>query len=359
MRLQLYFPFRFFLLWSSAVAFVASTAQAVLINGAGATFPFPLYFRWFFVYHQAHPTVQINYQPVGSGGGIRQFHQGTLDFGATDIPLSDSQMDTMTQLLHFPVALGSLAIAYHGDSLPDGLQFSETALAHLFLGSLVFWDDPLLQQANPKIRLPHLPITLIRRSDGSGASAILTEYLSKISPVWKKQVGTGTSVKWPAGVGGKGNQGVADLVQQSQGAIGYLELLFAKAKKMKMAALENTCHRYILPSLASTTAAARESMLPIPPDLRFSLTRAPGEEAYPLAAFTYFLIKPEAKTSKDRAILAFLNWAIEPEGQRIAVEMDYAPLPTALVSFLKQKVQQLLNPPKKGEVPHASSVQGT
>ena len=266
---------------------VASVSAQTSLNGAGATFPYPMYSKWFDEYHKIKPGIQINYQSIGSGGGIRQITEGTVDFGASDGPMNDEQIAAFkqkrgTMILHFPTVLGADVPAYNIPGVNATLNFTPDALAGIFLGKVKKWNDPLIAQSNPNVKLPGVDIIVIHRSDGSGTTYVWTDYLSKVSPEWNQRVGKGTSVNWPVGLGGKGNEGVAGLVRQTQGAIGYVELIYAIQNKMPYGNVRNSSGKFIQANLASVTAAAAGAA--IPDDFRVSITNAPGKDAYPVSA---------------------------------------------------------------------------
>ncbi|MGA7380718.1 MAG: phosphate ABC transporter substrate-binding protein PstS, partial [Terriglobales bacterium] len=289
---------------------VPAGAQTTL-NGAGATFPYPMYSKWFSEYHKAHPDIQINYQSIGSGGGIRQVLAGTVDFGASDGPMTDEQLSqAKTKILHVPTVLGANVPAYNIPGVTAELKFTPEALAGIFLGRINSWNDPAIATANPGVNLPNQAIIVIHRSDGSGTTYIWTDYLSKVSPEWQSQVGKGTSVKWPVGLGGKGNEGVAGMIRQMQGSIGYIELIYAIENKISYGIVKNAAGSYVKASLASVTAAAA-SVKSMPADFRVSITNAPGKDAYPISSFTWLLIPAQSKDSQKGKILAdFLAWMV-------------------------------------------------
>ncbi len=301
-------------------------SASTLINGAGATFPFPLYSKWFSDYNKSHPDVQINYQSIGSGGGIRQFGQRTVDFGASDAPMTDAQLaDLKEPVLHVPTVLGAVVASYNLPEVKERLVLSGEVLADIFLGKITKWNDPALVALNPKAGLPEKPILVVHRSDGSGTTNIFTEYLSKVSPGWKSKTGTGTAVKWPVGLGGKGNEGVAGLMKQTPGSIGYLEMIYAMKGGLSVAAVKNKSGAAVFPDTASITAAA--SGVAVPADFRVSLTDAPGKAAYPISGFTYILVwKKPSDAAKGKQFTEFLNWALT-EGQGGVAALHYAPLP--------------------------------
>jgi phosphate transport system substrate-binding protein len=314
-------------------------AQTTL-NGAGATFPYPMYSKWFSQYHKDHPDVEINYQSIGSGGGIRQVLAGTVDFGASDGPMTDEQLaQAKTKILHVPTVLGADVPAYNLN-VSGELKFTPEALAGIFLGKIKTWNDPALAKANPELKLPGDPIIVIHRSDGSGTTFIWTDYLSKVSPDWKTQVGTGTSVKWPVGLGGKGNEGVAGMLRQMPGAIGYVELVYAVQNKIPYGQVKNSAGNSVKASVDSVTAAAA-SMKDLPADFRVSIVNAPGKNAYPISSFTWLLIPAQSKDATKGKILAdFLNWMVS-DGQRMTTELTYAPLPEDVATKVKAEIKQV------------------
>ena len=302
----------------------SASAQGLLINGAGATFPFPIYSKWFSEYNRLHPDIKFNYQSIGSGGGIKQFTDGTVDFGASDAPMKDDQIAKAPDVVHIPTVLGADVVAYNVPGV-SSLRVSPETLASIFLGKITKWNDPALAADNPGLKLPDQSITVARRSDGSGTTYIFTDYLSKISPEWKTRVGAGTSVNWPVGLGGKGNEGVTGIVKSTPGSIGYVELIYAIQQKLPMADIKNKDGTWVKPSLQSTTAAA--GGVQMPDDFRVSITNPAGKDAYPISGFTYLLVHRDAKDkAKGTAIINFLRWAMA-DGQSLATSLDYAPLP--------------------------------
>ena len=311
------------------------------INGAGATFPNPIYQKWFSEYHKAHSDVQFNYQSIGSGGGIRQVLAGTVDFGATDGPMTDEQLSqAKTRILHIPTVLGAVVPAYNVPGVSSELKFTPQALAGIFQGKITTWNDPALAKENPGVNLPNQPIIVVHRSDGSGTTFIFTDYLSKVSPEWANGPGKGTSVKWPVGLGGKGNEGGAGQVRQLQGSIGYIELIYAVQNKIPYGVVKNSGGNYVKASLDSVTAAAASAKT-IPADFRVSITNAPGKEAYPISSFTWLLVPEKSKDAGKGKILAdFLNWMVD-DGQKMTAELTYAPLPESVASKVKGAIKQV------------------
>ncbi len=315
-------------------------AQTTL-NGAGATFPYPMYSKWFSEYHKLHPDIQINYQSIGSGGGIRQVINGTVDFGASDGPMTDDMLkEAKTKILHMPTVLGADVPAYNIPGVTAELKFTPDALAGIFLGKITKWNDKALTSANPGVSLPDKDIIVVHRSDGSGTTYIWTDYLSKISPEWQSQVGKGTSVKWPIGLGGKGNEGVAGSIRQLQGSIGYVELIYAVQNNITYGSVRNAAGNFVKASLDSVTAAAA-SAPKMPADFRVSITNAPGKDAYPISSFTWLLIPAQSKDAAKGKILAdFLNWMVT-DGQKMTAALSYAPLPEGVVQKEKDAIKQV------------------
>jgi phosphate transport system substrate-binding protein len=315
--------------------------ETVTLNGAGATFPYPMYSKWFSEYNKLHPDIQFNYQSIGSGGGIRQVLAGTVDFGATDGPMTDEQLSqAKTKILHIPTVLGADAPAYNIPGVSEELKFTPELLVNIFLGKITSWNDAALAKANPGVNLPNQSIIVIHRSDGSGTTYIWTDYLSKVSTDWKNQVGKGTSVKWPVGLGGKGNEGVAGMIRQMQGSIGYVELIYAVQNHIAYGSVKNAGGEFVKASLASVTAAAA-SVKSMPADFRVSITNAPGKDAYPIASFTWLLIPtPSKDAAKGKIIADFLNWMVE-DGQKMTADLSYAPLPESVVAKVKETIKQV------------------
>jgi len=301
-------------------------AQTTL-NGAGATFPYPMYSKWFTEYHNLHSDIQINYQSIGSGGGIRQVLAGTVDFGASDGPMTDEQLSqSKIKILHVPTVLGAVVPAYNAPGVSGEVKFTPDVLANIFLGKITNWNDKSIAAANPGVKFPDQPIIVVHRSDGSGTTYIFTDYLSKVSPEWQGGVGKGTSVKWPVGLGGKGNEGVAGVVRQMQGAIGYVELIYAVQNNIPYGVVRNSSGAFIKASLDSVTAAAA-SVKSMPADFRVSITNAPGKDAYPISSFTWLLIPTQSKeAAKGKIIQDFLTWMLV-DGQKMTAALTYAPLP--------------------------------
>jgi phosphate transport system substrate-binding protein len=331
----------FIRLLAAALVFTSGAAladEALLITGAGATFPAPLYTKWFDEYNKLHPEVRINYQAIGSGGGIQQITNGTVDFGASDAPLLDEELARIPDAVHIPTTMGSVVVTWNG---PFGeLRLSPEVLSGIFLGKISRWNDPAIADTNPGAPLPDAAIHVIHRADGSGTTSIFTDYLSKVSPEWKEKVGAGKSVRWPTGLGAKGNDGVTGLVKQNPGAIGYVELAFARQNKLPMATLRNRHGAWVRPSVEATSAAAAGAA--IPADYRVSITDAEGKTAYPMASFTYLLVHRDlgGDAAKGKALVQFLWWALH-EGERFEVPLDYAPLPKPVAERVFKTIQGL------------------
>ena len=320
---------------------VASAFGQTTLNGAGATFPYPMYSKWFSEYSKLHSDVQINYQSIGSGGGIRQVTAGTVDFGASDMPMTDKQLsDAKAKILNIPTVLGADVPAYNIPGVTGEVKFTPDALAGIFLGKISRWNDKAITAANPDINFPDKEIIVVHRSDGSGTTFIWTDYLSKISPEWKSQVGSDTSVKWPVGMGAKGNEGVSGLVRQMSGSIGYVELIYAVQNKISFGSVRNSAGNFVKASLESVTAAAA-SAPKMPADFRVSITNAPGKDAYPVASFTWLLIPAQAKDANRGKILReFLDWMVN-DGQQMTTALAYAPLPQNVAEKVKETIKQV------------------
>ena len=304
------------------------------INGAGATFPYPIYSKWFSEYAKLHPDVRINYQSIGSGGGIRQLTAQTVFFGATDGPMTDDQLRTAPgPILHLPTVLGAVVPVYNIPGFTGDLKFSGPLLADIYLGKVKKWNDAAIARENPGVKLPATDIAVAHRSDGSGTTYIFVDYLSKVSPEFKDKVGMATSVSWPVGVGGKGNEGVAGLVKQTPGAIGYVELIYALQNSIPYGAVKNTAGTYLKASLESVTAAAAASAASMPADFRVSITNADGKDAYPISSYTWILMyQSPTDKAKSRKMVEFMRWAIT-DGEAFAKDLGYAPLPDAVVKL--------------------------
>ncbi len=312
-----------------------------LINGAGATFPYPIYSKWFDAYIKVDPEVRFNYQSIGSGGGIKQISSRTVDFGASDGPMTDAQLkQAPAELFHIPTVLGADVTTYNLPGNPK-LKFTPDVLADLFLGKITKWNDARLTALNPGVTLPDTSIVIVHRSDGSGTTYIWVDYLSKVSPEWQQKVGRGTSVNWPVGLGGKGNEGVAGQIKNTPGALGYVELAYAVQNKLPAGLVRNAAGKFIEPTIESTTAAAAGAATGMPTDFRVSLTNPPGDEAYPIASFTWLLVyRDQPNEVKGRAIVKFLWW-MSHEGQKYASDLLYAPLPAPVVKQIEARIKQV------------------
>jgi len=311
----------------------------LLINGAGATFPYPIYSKWFDEYAKVDPSVRFNYQSIGSGGGQKQITARTVDFGASDGPMSDENLaKTPGKILHLPTVAGADVITYNLSGDPK-LKLDGDTIVNIFLGNITKWNDPKIAALNPGVDLPDLPVIVVHRSDGSGTTYIFVDYLSSISPVWADSVGKGTSVKWPVGIGGKGNEGVAGQVKQLSGAVGYVELIYAKQNKMPYADVKNAAGNFITPSLDSVTAALATAK--IPDDFRFSMVNAPGDKAYPISGATWLLVYEQQKdAAKGKKLVEFLNWALT-KGEITAAALDYAPLPATVQQRVLARIKTI------------------
>ena len=316
--------------------------ESVMINGAGATFPYPLYSKWFDAYQKVDADAKINYQSVGSGSGIKQFSDKTVDFGASDAPMTDEQLaKAKFSIVHIPTVLGAVVVTYNLPGVDKGLHLTPSVLADIFLGKISAWDNEAIVKLNPKVKLPKEPIMVMRRSDGSGTTGIFTDYLSKVSPVWKEKVGAGNAVNWPVGLGGKGNEGVSGLIKQTPGSIGYVELIYAENNKLPYCAIKNKSDAFVLPSVASVSAAAQGALGRMPEDFRISITDADGKESYPISGFTYLLVEAQMQKPKGDKIVNFLRWAIK-DGQKMAEPLFYATLPKELVAKVEKKIDSIV-----------------
>ena len=318
-----------------------AAATGATLTGAGATFPNPIYSKWFDAYYR-ETGVRINYQSIGSGGGIRQFTEGTVDFGATDGPMTDEQIAAVPgDVLHVPTVLGAVVVTYNLPALgAKPLRFDGTTLADIFLGRISRWNDRRLAALNPGVALPAEDILVVHRSDGSGTSYIFTDFLSKVSPDWKTKVGRATSVNWPVGLGGKGNEGVTQQVKQSEGSIGYVELIYAISNGLPAAEIRNPAGQFVPATLKTVSAAAEGATFTPDTDFRVSITNAAGAESYPISSFTWLLIHAKDPTApKNRAILAFVSWMLEPAPQRMAADLHYAPLPVRVIELIQQRLK--------------------
>jgi len=319
----------------------ASIVSAQAINGAGATFPYPIYGKWFEEFRKKNPSIEINYQSKGSGAGIAQLTEGTVDFGASDMPMKDEQIAALkVKALHFPTVLGGVVPTFNVPGVSE-LQFSSEMMAGIFLGKITKWNDSKIAKANPGVKLPATDIVVVHRSDGSGTTFVFSDYLSKISPDWKAGPGANTSIKWPTGVGQQGNEGVAGMVKQTSGAVGYVELIYALQNKMNYGSVQNAAGVYLKANLDSVTAAAASAAKNMPADFRVSITNAPGKNAYPIASFTWLLIPTRIEDAKKRtALVSFLKWMLA-DGQKDCAALGYAPLPKEVVARELKQIAQI------------------
>jgi phosphate transport system substrate-binding protein len=315
----------------------------VKLNGAGATFPFVLYSKWFSEYNKLYSNIQINYQSIGSGGGIKQFTEKTVDFGASDAPMKDDQIQAAggaANVYHIPTVLGGVVPTYNLEGSPK-LKFTGEVLANIFLGKITKWNDPALTQLNPDAKLPDADIAVVHRSDGSGTSFVWTDYLSKVSPDWKSGPGASTSVNWPVGVGGKGNEGVAGLVKQTPNALGYVELAYAIQNQQAYGSVQNKAGKFVDPAIDSLTAAASGTAGSLPDDLRVSITDCDCPDGYPISSYTYILVNPnQTDATKAQTLVSFLWWGIH-DGEKFAKDLNYAPLPPEVVAKAEAKIKQI------------------
>ncbi|MGO9085402.1 MAG: phosphate ABC transporter substrate-binding protein PstS [Candidatus Sulfotelmatobacter sp.] len=332
-------------LWLVCFFLALPAVGQTTLNGAGATFPYPMYSKWFSDYHKIYSKIEINYQSIGSGGGIRQVTEGTVDFGASDMPMTDDQLKEAqtklkTKVFNIPTVLGAVVPAYNVAGITEELKFTPDILSGIFLGRISNWNDPAISAANPGVKFPNLDIVVVHRSDGSGTTFIWTDYLSKVSADWKAQVGSGTSVKWPKGMGGKGNEGVAGFVRNLPGSIGYVELIYAVQNHIPYGSVRNSAGVFLKASLDGVTAAAA-SAPKMPADFRVSITNAPGKDAYPISSFTWLLVPQQSKDAAKGKILAdFLNWMVS-DGQQLTSALTYAPLPDNVVAKVKETIKQV------------------
>ena len=319
-----------------------SAGGPIRLQGAGATFPMPIYQKWISEYGKLNPNVRMDYQSIGSGGGIKQIKEQTVDFGASDAPMSDADLKSAPgEILHIPTVLGAVVLTYNLQGIAQPLRFSPDVIADIFLGKIKKWDDARIKADNAGVNLPATDITVVHRSDGSGTSAVFTDYLSKVSAEWKEKVGSGTSPNWPVGLGGKGNEGVTGQVKQTPNTIGYVELAFAVKNNLPAALIKNKAGQFIAPSLDSVTAAAAESVANTPEDLRVSITDAAGASAYPISSYTYILAYKEQKDAgKGKALVDFLWWGLH-DGEKFAKDLLYSPLPAEIVKRAEAKINSI------------------
>lgn len=327
---------------AGVLALAAIGASAQNLNGAGATFPYPIYSKWFSEYNQQHPSVKINYQSIGSGGGIRQVSDGIVDFGASDGPMSDEQIaGAKVKTQHIPTVLGAVVPVYNVPGLNKDLNFSGDVIADIYLGKITKWNDPRIAKDNPGVNLPNKPILPVYRSDGSGTTYIFTDYLSKVSSDWTSKVGKNTSVKWPTGIGQKGNEGVAGMVRQSPNSFGYVELIYALQNKMSFGSVKNASGKFVKASTEGVTAAAAAAAKTMPADYRVSITNAPGATSYPISSFTWLLVPTHSTdAAKTKALKDFLNWMLD-HGESEASALSYASLPKQVQDMVRKTVAQI------------------
>jgi phosphate transport system substrate-binding protein len=341
----------FFILFLLGSVFAGSSEAQLQLNGAGATFPYVIYSKWFDVYKNL-TGVQFNYQAIGSGGGIRQVTEGTVDFGASDGPMTDEQLDAVKEkqgvdVLHIPTVMGGIVLSYNLPSVSQKLKFDGPIVADIYLGKITKWNDPRIKELNQGVNLPDKAILVAHRSDGSGTTFIFTNYLCKVSPEWKEKVGNNTSVNWPVGLGGKGNDGVAGLVKQTEGSIGYVELAYAVQNKLPYALLKNKAGNFVDANFKTVTDAAAGAVSNMPSDLRAIITDSDGKDAYPITGFTWLLVYKDMKNeAKAKALVKFLKWAME-KGESYASDLYYAPLPKQVVKLCEKKIAMITANGKK------------
>ena len=323
-----------------------AVAAALTLTGAGATFPYPIYSKWFNEYHKLHPDVEINYQSIGSGGGIRQVTEGTVDFGASDGPMTDPQLAEFkakrgSEVLHFPTVLGAAVPSYNIPGVSAELNFTPEALAGIYLGKITKWNDPEIAKANSSVKLPANDIVVLHRAESSGTTYCWSDYLSKVSPEWKSKVGTATAVNWPVGLGARGNEGVAGQLKQTANTIGYVELIYALQNHLPYGKVRNAAGAFVKPDLASVTDAAAGAAAHMPADFRVSITNAPGKNAYPISTFTWLLVPAKIQDpAKRKAVVDFLHWMLGP-GQQMTEALAYAPLPKPVVSMEEKAISKV------------------
>jgi len=324
------------------LAFASLASAETLINGAGATFPYPLYSKWFSEYAKIDTSVKFNYQSIGSGGGIKQITAQTVDFGASDKFLSDAELAAAPgKLLHIPTVMGAVVVTYNLPGIPKGLKLNSEDVANIFLGKITKWNDKRIVDDNPGVNLPDKAIIVVHRSDGSGTTSIFTDYLSGVNSDWAAKVGKGASVKWPVGLGGKGNEGVAGQIKTTQYTIGYVELAYAFENKLPYATLKNKAGAFVEPSIKTTSAAAAAAIKNMPADYRISLVNQPAKDAYPIVGFTWLLVYQDQKDkTKGKKLVEFLNWSLH-KGQKMAAPMLYAPLPESVVKMVEKTIKSI------------------
>ncbi len=318
-----------------------ATAAPVTINGAGATFPYPLYTKWFSEFNKTDKDAQINYQSIGSGGGIRQLIDQTVDFGASDAPMSDDEMKKAKfEIVHIPTVLGAVVISYNVPGAATDLKIDADIIEGIYLGTITKWNDPKIVALNKGVALPDVAVLPVYRSDGSGTTAIFTDYMAKAGKEWKAKIGEGKSVKWPAGIGAKGNEGVTGSIKGTPGAVGYVELVYAEQNKLAVAHIKNKAGKFIKPSTETVSEAAAGSLKSMPADFRVSIANAEGGKSYPISGFTYLLVPKKLAGDKGKKIVSFLNWAMG-QGQTMAAPLSYAPLPKSLVEKVQKKLKEI------------------
>ena len=333
-----------YLLSICALFFASLNAQAanrVVVSGAGATFPAPIYMKWFNEYNKANPAIEINYQSIGSGGGIKNLIAKTVDFGASDAPMSDKELtEAGAPVLHIPTVMGAVVLTYNVPEVKKPIRLNAEIIAGIYMGTVGMWNDPKIVALNPGVQFPASPIAVAYRSDSSGTTAVFTEYLAKTSADWKTKVGQGKAVKWPTGLGGKGNEGVTGFVKNTPGSIGYVEYTYAQAEKLPVAEIKNKAGEFVAPSVKSITEAANGGLKAMPEDMRVSITDAEGKGSYPISAITYLLVYQSMDEAKGSEIVKFLGWAMK-NGQTLAPALNYAPLPKPLVSKVEAKIKSI------------------
>lgn len=326
---------------ASLLSISVHASDKVLINGAGATFPAPIYTKWFQDYNKVHPGVEINYQAIGSGGGIKQLTEKTVDFGASDAPMTDDELKrTASPVLHIPTVLGAVVLTYNLKDVRQVLKLDGPTIADIFAGKISKWNDPRIVALNKGVSLPDLSIVPIYRSDSSGTTAVFTEYLAKVSPDWAAKSGHGKTVKWPTGLGGKGNEGVTGQIKNTAGSIGYIELAYAASEKLPVAEVKNKSGAFVAPTMKSVSEAASGSLKAMPADFRVSITDADGKGSYPISSFTYLLIYQSMGGVKGKELVNFLNWAMG-DGQKSAPSLSYAALPASMLPKVKEKIKAI------------------
>lgn len=320
------------------ICFSFNLFAALKINGAGATFPYPIYSKWFSEYQKTHANVEFNYQSIGSGGGIKQVLAQTVDFGATDAPMTDEELKmAKLPIRHIPTVLGAVTVAYNVKGIPAGLKIDGDSLANIFLGKITKWNDPAIAKLNPQFKLPAMDILVVRRSDGSGTTSVFSTFLTDVSPLWKDKVGAGKNVNWPTGIGAKGNEGVTAMISQTDGAIGYVELAYAINSKLTTASLKNKKGEFVAASVESISKAAT-SIKDVSGDLRISVINADGKGVYPISSFTWILLPENTASTNLKEVRMFLEWALK-EGQKFAPELHYAPLPKKMAEALVKTIK--------------------